>query len=674
MEEFFTFKLQYNDKLDKLSSMAVDSEFYQLKMMICGKLKIYDMSKLVIIFNNRMLQNVMDNELLQNIFSSSKRDKGDILLIIKAGEKSPITLNNELNKSYSENTLISSPDKKHRPQRETQLPTQSCRPIIYPCKCNPKYESSHLCLRCSLFICDGCKKREPHLLHSNEIISITKFPSYMNLSSEKILTNIEERILSDEAYLFLNDFQNNLTTDIEHINKNYEHMKSLLEEIKNAQINYLLQTEEKLGYKEKTSEVNEMIDLITEKCKSIMLNDIKSEDLNEELLLTTRSIILGLSESINEKYKLVSKYLYVYMSGIRDMNQMNKILMTSLREKFLQTQTVFNIAGLSSKLSTLTKSEFIQNANPPPMEQVIMRMKSHNTVLYYKVRKNNTKSLKTRNFINNCNFKFYFQENDEIELNVENKLFILTGKKYNQLFLYEYEKNEISHLSELNNSHYFGNLIYVPVNNCIYCIGGFNSKKCEIYRNDEVLFSNFAQEIKMNNNTWTNIADLNISRQEFSSVLFNTYLYVFFGFNQHGSANTNKIERLNVLKNDIWEIIHYTNPQSLNLCLSSQAALCYNDSEILLLGGFDGKNYKDSILSFNTEKNSIVSLKDIKIPGIKKLNFYQFFKESAFIPITQFENVVDDEQYNFALFDSKETLHLINTRRTLKYEIIPNSG
>jgi hypothetical protein len=185
-----------------------------------------------------------------------------------------------------------------------------------------------------------------------------------------------------------------------------------------------------------------------------------------------------------------------------------------------------------------------------------MRIKDPHTILYYQF-SNKDKILRTRQFKDNCNFKNFYQENDQLELNIQNKLFIITGKKFNQFFYYDFDKNEIFHLEDLKNPHFYGSLVYVPLNNSIYCLGGNNSKKCEIYRNDEIIYSEYTPDIRLynKNNQWVEIADMNNHRQEFSTLLFNSYLYAFFGFNHPSNNNTTSIERINVVKNEKWESI-----------------------------------------------------------------------------------------------------------------------
>ena len=161
-------------------------------------------------------------------------------------------------------------------------------------------------------------------------------------------------------------------------------------------------------------------------------------------------------------------------------------------------------------------------------------------MLYYKVR---TNKLKSKTFLDNANFNKFFQGEDEIELNLDNKLMIVTGKKYNFFFYYEYEKNEIYKLSDLKFSHFFGNLTYCESNNSLYCIGGINSKKCEIYRNDEIISKKTpSSDKKVMQKSWEILPDLNVSRHECSSIFYNNFLYVFFGYNNFINVNNNTIE------------------------------------------------------------------------------------------------------------------------------------
>ena len=254
-------------------------------------------------------------------------------------------------------------------------------------------------------------------------------------------------------------------------------------------------------------------------------------------------------------------------------------------------------------------------------------------------------------------------------MNIDNKLFLISGKKNNLFFCYDGGSNEIERLGDLRFSHFYGSLVYLDLSNCIYCIGGINTKKCEIYRNDNVLFTNnnLINSTKIQQNTWEALPDLNYSRQEFCSLVVNNFIYVFFGFNNLTNGNNNSIERINVNFNDFWEVIMYTVSDSINVCLSSHACALVNQEEVYIFGGYDGKTYKDGVLIFNTTNNSIIDT-NYKIPDFKKNTMYQFYKEANFVKIVN-SNTFDEKDPDYILFDSKEKIHLLNSK-TYNYSII----
>lgn len=286
-------------------------------------------------------------------------------------------------------------------------------------------------------------------------------------------------------------------------------------------------------------------------------------------------------------------------------------------------------------------------------------------------------------------------------------------------FYYDFDQNEVMRLADSKFSHYCGNMIFIPINNSIYLLGGFNSKKCEIYRNADLLFSRIANESALtdnssnqNQNCWVTIPELNTFRQESSSALINDVLYIFFGYNIGMKVNNETIERINVNKNDEWELISFKfNALSLNsvsnynfhnnnnysneiICLNSNGVIPYSENEVLIVGGYDGKSYRDSIFvfkiepdldkDFNNNNNNSSSNNNInnrffncfsleffkeKIPDVNKNISYLFDKESHFINIGDYENVISDQLFDYAMFDSKLRLHLVNTRK-FKYEIL----
>lgn len=298
------------------------------------------------------------------------------------------------------------------------------------------------------------------------------------------------------------------------------------------------------------------------------------------------------------------------------------------------------------------------------------------TILYYHFP---SKIYKKRIFIDRSEFKANFEINDHIELNYFNKLFILVGKNHNMFFYYDFDLNEVIRLSDSKYSHYSGNMIYIPLNNSIYLLGGFNSKKCELYRNDDLFINNKAEDLSLNKNVWNAIPELNIFRQESSCALINKFLYIFFGYNIGIKENNHTIERINVLKNDEWEVINLKMNENISkelVCLNSNGIIPYREGEVLILGGYDGRSYKDTIFLFKAAAGEDASVEEFsldifpdKIPDINKNISYLFDKECKFISIGDYEADNTNKYFNFSMFDSRLRLHLVNSNY-FKYEIL----
>ena len=278
-------------------------------------------------------------------------------------------------------------------------------------------------------------------------------------------------------------------------------------------------------------------------------------------------------------------------------------------------------------------------------DKVLFKLKDDHKIIIFFISK---QSFKEKNFYDKGNFrKDFTTEADVIQLNLLGKLFMLGGKNFNKFYYYDLPSNSIYYINNTLYSHYYGSMVYCPKNNAIYLLGGNNQIKCEI-----------CYLTNQNNNTkklqWKQIPTLNEERQEFATLYFDDYIYVFFGFSSKKGINLSSIERINVNNNSNFEVV-YINEQ---ITLSSLGCAHFvDDTEsdkeksngILLLGGFDGENYMDSSLVFNPKEMKIRDC-DIVIPNMSKHSQFLFHKESAFI---EFDN---GTQY---AFDMQNNVHLL---------------
>lgn len=329
---YFNFVIEYGNKTE-IMQMESDSEFFQLKMLISAKFKIYDISKCFIYFQSVLLNEVDDKTFLNNVF-----DQGDEIPLKILNEKLEVPeMNNDELKNSNNQTILKEKEYK----------------VVYVCSCNNKNEASNICVKCFEFICDQCKQRDPHLMHRDEVLKKKNFPEYMQQYMEKAAAKLDDGVLSDEAFIFLNNFQETLKSDIENVNKTFMYLQRILEEIKGLQVNYLLQLDEKLCFSDRYNDINLQINLLLEDFKTVNLN----EENDLEVLLAIRKKIGMESENLQAKYSALSKHLNVYLTSYRELQTLNKQISSQIKEKFIYSQTSFNISTLNNRLAALTKSK-----------------------------------------------------------------------------------------------------------------------------------------------------------------------------------------------------------------------------------------------------------------------------------------------------------------------------
>ena len=161
---------------------------------------------------------------------------------------------------------------------------------------------------------------------------------------------LDEEIFSDEAYVFLQNFQETIKSDVDKINKTYEYLKKLLEEIKNIQINYLLSLEEKLNFCEKNLDLNDSINNLMDEIKEVVT------EMDIEKLMTNRKKIGIDNESIKSKYALLTKNLNFYLTTCTDFQIFNKKIKSTIKDDFSISLTTFNTSNMNSKIANLFKS------------------------------------------------------------------------------------------------------------------------------------------------------------------------------------------------------------------------------------------------------------------------------------------------------------------------------
>ena len=696
-----TFDVKFKNKVDNDSvKLLPDSELQQLKLMICGKYKIYDLNNLFIYY------------------------KGNLIT------ESDITKIKEIFKMKKVRIEIS--------ETPIEKKTESFK---YFCKC--RAGATSICDKCDEFLCDNCYKKKKHINHTNKIIKLSDYHQYIKSTLKEFASELDSKILNDEAYQFFQYWGYDVENEINNINSAYEYIKNQLEDIKQLQIDYIMA----LGEANKYEQLKQQIENVINQYANI---DTEAEI---EKIFEEKKMIIQSSKEILTWYNELKNHCLNYTKTIKDIQTFNQILLKEIKDKFnitkkrysqlpfvngfmngsmLSKSVMFNnnannlvninnnmnnnIIDTSNKnnfIDTSTKKENPNNAqnnanklatpksnlnnnfnaesskqnnkngsgnfeddsnekenkykeNSPFNEQsmaaneslnishmsqgkkrekILFKLKDDHRIIIFFITK---QSFKEKNFYDRGNFRRDFTtEADVIQLNLYGKLFMLGGKNFNKFYYYDFPSNSIYYINNSLYSHYYGSMVYCPKYNMIYILGGNNQIKCE------ACYLNNSNLKKL---TWKPLPSLNEERQEFATIYFDDYIYVFFGFSSKKGINLSSIERINVNTNTQFEVV-YVNEQ---ITLSSLGCAKFvDDAEnnkegnegILLLGGFDGQNYVDTSLVFNPREMKIRDC-DIVIPNMSKHFQFLFHKESAFI---EFDNGAQ------LIFDMKNNVHLLTS-------------
>ena len=661
-----TFDVKYKNKVDNESIKLIpDSELQQLKLMICGKYKIYDLNNLYIYYKGNLIS---DNDItkIKDIFKMKK-----------------------VRIEISENPIIK--------KKES---------FKYFCKC--KSGAKYICDKCDEFLCELCLGKKKHINHTNKIIKISEYYPYIKTTLKEFASELDKQILNDEAYQFFQYWNYDVENEINNINNSYEYIKNQLEDIKQMQIDYIIALGEANKYELLKQKIEDVINqyasidteadidkifedkkIIIQSSKEILTwyNELKNQCLNyTKTIKDMQTFNQTLLKEIKDKFNITKKrysqipfinnYLINGFSQSAIFNQNNTGIIENTKNNFIDTNLIkepqrvktpknnldnnYNTESSNKKSQQKEKtSNEKANKNSPGIinlneslnnsylssggkkDKVLFKLKDDHKIIIFFISK---QSFKEKNFYDKGNFrKDFTTEADVIQLNLLGKLFMLGGKNFNKFYYYDLPSNSIYYINNTLYSHYYGSMVYCNKYNVIYLLGGNNQTKCE------VCYLTNQNNKKLQ---WKQIPPLNEERQEFATLFFDDYIYVFFGFSSKKGINLSSIERINVNTNNNFEVV-YINEQ---ITLSSLGCAHYADDTdkdksngILLLGGFDGENYVDSSLLFNPKDMKIRDC-DIVIPNMSKHSQFLFHKESAFI---EFEN-----GYQYA-FDMQNNVHLL---------------
>jgi hypothetical protein len=256
-----------------------------------------------------------------------------------------------------------------------------------------------------------------------------------------------------------------------------------------------------------------------------------------------------------------------------------------------------------------------------------------------------------KNNNNNKNFGNLF-------ITIDTNLYVITGKNYDKLFMFDSLKKTMVKLSNLKNNHSNGNLLNYENN--IICLSGDFNKKVEIY--------------SINRNEWNDLPEMMIERSNSSSFVINnkenTYILNAFGFNFPTKEYLNTIEYLIFnKKNSFWQYLKYNNPKLLLLNISNLFCINYEDNRIIIIGGNNEKEkyYNDKFMQILLDENDFKNNAIVEETG-RKLKDANINKKYYFCQGCKTYCIEDKQEIFYAIFDSEYNCHLFQ-RSNLAHDI-----
>ena len=257
------------------------------------------------------------------------------------------------------------------------------------------------------------------------------------------------------------------------------------------------------------------------------------------------------------------------------------------------------------------------------------------------------------------NYKESLNNNNKgnLFLNINEYLYIITGKNYNMLYIYDSINKTMNKLSELKYNHSNGNLIYYENN--LICLSGDYTKSVEIYY--------------IKKNTWNNMPNmLNERSSSGVCILDNKYILNLFGYNMPNKKYLDNIEYLDMTNKfePSWKCL-YCN----NFVLKIKNFFCFNNNnKIIIVGGNKyNENDKEKIkynnnfikIIFeekNLDKNKNIKIEELigKIKDINKNKNYLFNDiGKKYLNKKEIHYQVFDNKYNCHVFKGNNNIHEI---------------
>ena len=382
---------------------------------------------------------------------------------------------------------------------ESQVPVMKDRKV---CNYDLLNEAKYICLKCSQLWCEHCLKFE---VHKTEISPLDQLDNTLRHKRQICMKNLEDKITNDPYFGKLEKIDFILNEKVSVIDKQFNELINLINRIKENQMKFIIDYYyTKISDKKYTSLFKDT-KFFRKTMKDIDIA-YKSDqvDLNLKNMRTMEDglyILIQKFEEFKNKYGDFDR-LFLQFHGF------NQTFISQIEAKMDQNTQVGKSLENPEELDKLNdiKTNFETIVKNKNRGTSLIKIKYYNSIMIWNHL--NQKLIRVSDFVDNCEFKLNYQVfAGNIFLNLQNKLFIVTGSNFNMFFFYDPIKNQVYRLPSLKDNHCRGGLIYVKYFNAILCISGKYTKKVEVFKLDEFNLNNYNDDGQYNGQKFHNKGD-----------------------------------------------------------------------------------------------------------------------------------------------------------------------
>ena len=202
------------------------------------------------------------------------------------------------------------------------------------------------------------------------------------------------------------------------------------------------------------------------------------------------------------------------------------------------------------------------------------------------------------------------------------KCYLISLIENNSPSKYEVNIDPYEALNEPRERH---NLIFLPNKNTVFACGGFYTRTCE-----------YTDLYKLK---WEFTSSMNKSRGNATMAYINNrFLYILGGYqiypNEKSGSYLNDLEYFDMDNfSKGWTLINFINKGGYNLALCAMGVVPIADNQILLCGGFSGKEYQKDVYKFeiaNPDYPMVDKVDELKDTTIFMYNMFCKIRKSFF--------------------------------------------